>query len=83
VRWDCLGRYGGLAMFWHDQTKVGSYDTAIRILESLYQVLVERQRKSLERSIERQSRNPTGAERASLALVASTVRNPAGRTALL
>lgn len=31
VRWDCLGRYGGLPMFWHDQTKVGNYDTAIRI----------------------------------------------------
>jgi hypothetical protein len=35
VRWDCLGRYGGLAMLWHDQTTVGNYDTAIRILESL------------------------------------------------
>ncbi len=22
VRWDCLGRYNGLPMFWHDQTKV-------------------------------------------------------------
>jgi hypothetical protein len=31
VRWDCLGRYGGLAMFWHDQTKVGNYDACIRI----------------------------------------------------
>jgi hypothetical protein len=35
VRWDCLGRYGGRAMLWHDLTKVGNYDTAIRILESL------------------------------------------------
>src|SRR3981081_1505548 len=34
-RWDCLGRYGGRAMLWHDLTKVGNYDTAIRILESL------------------------------------------------
>src|ERR1700704_812508 len=33
LRWDCLGRYGGLAMFWHDQTKVGNYNAAIRIPE--------------------------------------------------
>ena len=30
---DCLGRYGGLPMLWHDQTKVGNYDAAIRIPE--------------------------------------------------
>ena len=38
VRWDCLGRYGGLPMFWHDQTKVGNYDAAIRIPERLHDV---------------------------------------------
>ena len=26
LRLDCTGRYGGLAMLWHDQTKVGRYD---------------------------------------------------------
>jgi hypothetical protein len=31
VRLDCIGRYGGLPMFWHDQTKVGNLDVAIRI----------------------------------------------------
>lgn len=31
VRSDCLRRYRGLPMFWHYQTKVGSYDAAIRI----------------------------------------------------
>ena len=44
LRWDCIGRYGGLAMFWHDQTKVGNYDAAIRIPERLYDLLAERQR---------------------------------------
>ena len=33
LRLDCLGRYGGLPMLWHDQTKVGNYDAAIRIPE--------------------------------------------------
>jgi hypothetical protein len=47
VRWGCIGRYGGLAMFWHDQTKVGNYDAAIRIPERLYDILAERQRKTL------------------------------------
>ncbi len=35
LRLDCTGRYGGLAMLWHDQTKVGRYDQAIRIPEWL------------------------------------------------
>ncbi len=43
LRWDCIGRYGRLAMFWHDQTKVGNYDAAIRIPERLYDLLAERQ----------------------------------------
>ena len=49
VRWDCLGRYNGLPMFWHDQTKVGNYDVAIRIPERLHDVIAERQRKTLDR----------------------------------
>ena len=39
LRLDCLGRYGGLPMLWHDQTKVGNYDAAIRIPERVYQLL--------------------------------------------
>ena len=82
VRWDCLGRYGGLAMFWHDQTKVGNYDAAIRIPERLHQILTNRQHKTLERFHARHRRTPTGTERAAMALFPSPVRNPDGRTAL-
>ncbi len=82
VRWDCLGRYGGLAMFWHDQTKVGNYDTAIRIPERLHDLLAARQRKTLDRFVARHGRRPHGAERAGLALFPSTVCNPDGTTAL-
>ena len=64
LRLDCLGRYGGLPMFWHDQTKVGNYDAAIRIPERLHDVLAERQRKTLDRFVAQHGRRPTDAERA-------------------
>lgn len=43
----CLGRYGGVPMLWHDQTKVGHLDAAIRIPETVYQALRQRQDKTL------------------------------------
>jgi integrase len=49
LRLDCVGRYGGLPMLWHDQTKVGNYDEAIRIPEYIYQTITERQHKTLTR----------------------------------
>jgi len=82
LRWDCIGRYGGLAMFWHDQTKVGNHDAAIRIPERLYQVLAERQRKTLERFTAQHGRRPLGEERAKLALFFSSHRNRDGTTSL-
>lgn len=78
LRFDCIGRYSGLAMFWHDQTKVGNYDTAIRIPERLYDRLAARQTKTLERYIARHGREPTAAERAAMALFPSKVRNTDG-----
>jgi len=82
VRLECIGRYGGLAMFWHDQTKVGNYDAAIRIPEQLYETLAGRQRKTLDRFTARCGRTPTGAERATMALFPSKVRNAGGTTSL-
>ncbi|MFD9665884.1 tyrosine-type recombinase/integrase [Rhodococcus sp. NPDC059968] len=82
VRWDCLGRYGGLPMFWHDQTKVGNYDAAIRIPESLHDILAERQRKTLDRFTDHHGRRPTDAERAGLALFPTATRNPDGTISL-
>ena len=82
LRWDCLGRYGGLPMFWHDQTKVGNYDAAIRIPEQLYERLTERQAKTLDRYIARHGRRPTDTQRAAMALFPSTVRNADGTVSL-
>jgi len=76
ARWDCLGRYGGLPMFWHDQTKVGNYDAAIRIPERLYERLTERQHKTMDAFVAAHGRRPTDAERARMALFPTTRLNP-------
>lgn len=76
LRYDCLGRYNGLAMLWHDQTKVGNYDEAIRIPERLHEVLAARQRKTLARFADTHGgRQPTAAERAAMVLFPSNRRS--------
>ena len=82
LRLDCIGRYGGLAMLWHDQTKVGNYNQAIRIPEHLFELLAERQRKTLARFEDRHGRQPTPAQRARMALFPSRICNPNGQMAL-
>ncbi len=82
LRLDCIGRHGGLPMLWHDQTKVGNLDAAIRIPERLHQVLAARQRKTLDRYGARHGRQPTSAERAALALFPRRRRNPSGAKAM-
>jgi integrase len=82
LRLDCTGRYGGLPMLWHDQTKVGNLDAAIRIPERIYQVLGERQAKTADRFTARHGRRPADAERAALALFPSPRRNLDGTSAL-
>ena len=68
LRLECLGRYNGLPMLWHDQTKVNSYDQAIRIPEPLHQRLTRRQDITIGRFHRRYGRAPTPAERAQVAL---------------
>jgi integrase len=75
LRLDCVGRYGGLPLLWHDQAKVGNYDEAIRIPEYIYQRITERQHKTLDRFEHHHGRPPDSAERARLALFPSPVRN--------
>jgi integrase len=76
LRLECIGRYGGLALLWHDQTKVGNYDEAIRIPERIYELLQERQRKTLALFEDRFGRPATAQERPGLALFPSHIRNP-------
>ncbi|HEX5349073.1 MAG TPA: tyrosine-type recombinase/integrase [Pseudonocardiaceae bacterium] len=76
AHFDCLGRYGGLPMFWHDQTKVGNYDAAIRIPERLYELLAQRQHKTMDAFIAEHGHRPTDPERARMALFPSARLNP-------
>ena len=82
LRLDCIGRYGGLPVLWHDQTKVGNLDAAIRIPERLHQILAGRQRKTVDRFTARHGRAPAGAERAALALFPSKICNLNGTASL-
>ncbi|MFE2558321.1 tyrosine-type recombinase/integrase [Streptomyces sp. NPDC059352] len=55
-------------MFWHDQTKVGNFDQAIRIPERLYERLEQRQKVTIAGFVQRNGRPPTSKERRQLAL---------------
>ncbi|MFE7371907.1 tyrosine-type recombinase/integrase [Streptomyces anulatus] len=68
VRLECLGRHGDLPLFWHDQTKVGHLDEAIRIPERLHQRLLRRQEKTVALFVQRHGRPPTAQERLEIAL---------------
>lgn len=79
LRWDCVGRYGGLPLLWHDQTKVGNYDEAIRIPEQLYQLIRARQAKTVAVFADRHGgRAPTADERAAMVLFPTNRRNDQG-----
>ncbi|MFD4947971.1 tyrosine-type recombinase/integrase [Streptomyces sp. NPDC058409] len=82
LRLECLGRYGGLPMLWHDQTKVGNYDQALRIPERVDQLLEARQRKTLTLFEARNNRPPTAEERTRMALFPTNIRNRDGRRPL-
>jgi len=69
-------------MLWHDQTKVGNYDAAIRIPERVHQLLQGRQRKTAAVFTARHNRPPTAEELAGLALFPSSQRNTDGRRPL-
>ncbi|MEW9514949.1 tyrosine-type recombinase/integrase [Streptomyces bacillaris] len=83
LRLDCVGRYGGLPLLWHDQTKVGNLNAAVRIPDHLLHRLEERRQKTLAHYADRHAgRPPTAAERAHLALFPTDILNPDGRRAL-
>jgi integrase len=81
-RLECVGRYGKLPMFWHDQTKVGNYDQAIRIPERLYLRIEQRQATTIARFVQRNGRAPSGSERLELALFPRRKSNRDGTQAV-
>jgi len=82
LRLECIARHNGIPMLWHDQTKVGNYDQAIRIPEYAYQRLQERQHKTLATFERRFGRAPTSQERTRLALFPARHGNPRGERAV-
>lgn len=76
LRIDCIGRYNGLPLLWHDQTKVANYGEAVRIPEYIYRKLELRQQMTKRHFEARFGRPPTSAEIKTLALFPSSVRNP-------
>jgi hypothetical protein len=65
-------------MLWHDQTKVGRYDQAIRIPEPLFGRLTQRRETTLSSFIARHGHAPTSQQRAAMALFPGRYRNPDG-----
>ena len=82
LRLDCTGRYGGLAMLWHDQTKVGRYDQAIRIPDPLFERLAQRRETTLSRFTAGHGHAPAAGQRAAMALFPGRYRNPGGTAAV-
>ena len=78
LRLDCTGRYNGLPMLWHDQTKVGNYDTAIRIPDSVHELIADRRGKSIAKYLQHHGHEPHPHDRERMALFPSNVRNPDG-----
>lgn len=82
LRLDCIGRYGNFPLLWHDQTKVGNFNDAVRIPEYLFERLEERRTKTLKRFEEHHGRMPTRDERPKLALFPSPACNANRRKSL-
>ncbi|WP_327669551.1 MULTISPECIES: tyrosine-type recombinase/integrase [unclassified Streptomyces] len=78
LRLDCIGRYRGLPLLWHDQSKVGKIEEAIRISERMYQRLEERQAKTRARFLQRHGQPPTPEQERQLALFPRRTANRTG-----
>jgi len=82
LRLECVTVHRGVPFLWHDQTKVGNFDEAIRIPETLYLRLQKRQQITLDKFEDRHGRTPTPKERAGLALFPRRSRNPNGTASI-
>jgi len=69
-------------MLWHDQTKVGRYDQAIRIPEWLSERLAARRETTVARFTARHGYGPAAGQRAAMALFPGRYRNPDGTAAV-
>lgn len=82
LRLNAAAMHGGLPYLWHDQTKVGNLDAAIRIPERLYDTLQRRRVLSIEKFEHRYGRLPTRSEESAMALFPRSVANDHGERAI-
>jgi len=76
LRFDCVSEHLGRTWLWVDMTKVGKLDYAIQIPRDIYDLVRARQRKTLARFRAQTGRDPSAAERKTIALFPSRVANP-------
>jgi integrase len=77
LRFDCVSEHLGRTWMWEDMTKVGKLDYAIQIPRSVYDIVVARQAKTLEKFRLKHGREPTAREKRAIALLfPSRITNP-------
>jgi integrase len=76
LRLDCVSEHLGRTWLWVDMTKVGKLDYAIQIPRDIYDLVRARQRTTASRFRAGTGRDPSAAERRTIALFPSPVANP-------
>ncbi|WP_371551369.1 site-specific integrase [Streptomyces sp. NBC_00554] len=82
LRLECTSIHRKVPFLWHDQTKVGNLDEAIRVPQRLYERLELRKQRTVERFEDLYGRTPGPKERKTLALFPSPHKNPDGTVAI-
>ncbi|MEH0550996.1 tyrosine-type recombinase/integrase [Streptomyces sp. B21-101] len=82
LRLECTSIHRRVPFLWHDQTKVGNLDEAIRIPPRLFERLERRKQRTVERFEDLYGRSPGPKERKTLALFPSPQKNPDGTVAI-
>jgi len=76
LRFDCVSEHLGRTWMWVDMTKVGKLDYAIQIPRDVYDIVLARQAKTLEKFRLKHGQEPTAKQKRTIALFPSRVTNP-------
>jgi integrase len=76
LRFDCVSEHLGRTWMWVDMTKVGKLDYAIQIPRDVFDIVLARQAKTLEKFRLKHGQEPTAKQKRTIALFPSRVTNP-------
>jgi integrase len=76
LRLDCVSEHLGRTWMWVDMTKVGKLDYAIQIPRDVYDLVLRRQARTIEKFRAKVGADPTAMQRRTVALFPSPVSNP-------